>query len=139
MQHLYSSVVKVNELKLTPVGSRMLMKWVPVEGLQYFRCRLDLQFLRPGKDTPQAVVAGAIPDRQGIMFCDTTPLLKAGMQIVTIPDSRNLEVVKGIFEIKEMPDVALDYATAHHIEVKVIETVQQDTPFPDLPGSYEGS
>lgn len=100
-------------------------------------CRLDLQFLRPGKDTPAAEVAGAIPDREGIMFCDVSPLLQAGMQIVTIPDARGMEVVKGVFEIKEMPDVALDFGSAHHIEVKIIETVQKRTDFPDLPGSYE--
>lgn len=140
MQHLYSSVVKINKRELTPTASgSMIMKWVPVEGLQYMRCRLDLQFLRPGKDTPAAVVAGVIPDREGIMFCDTTDKLRAGMQVVTIDGSNGKQVVKGVFEIKEMPDVALDFDSAHHIEVKIIETVQKDSNFPDLPDSYAPS
>lgn len=113
------------------------MRWVTVPGLEAMRCRLDLQFLRPGKDTPSAVVAGAIPDREGIMFCSNDPRLTAGMQIETINDRRGKQVVVGVFEIKEMPDVALDYADAHHIEVKIIETVQQKTAFPDLPEVYE--
>lgn len=111
------------------------MERVTVPGLAVMRCRLDLQFLRPGKDTPPAVVAGAIPDREGIMFCNWTPLLKAGMQVVTIPDRSGQEVVKGVFEIKEIPDVALGFSSRHHIEVKVIESVQQSGTFPGLPES----
>lgn len=133
MEHLFSSVVKVTELKLTPKpGGRMAMERVTVPGLAKMRCRIDLQFLRPGKDTPSAAVAGAIPDREGIMFCKYSKLLKAGMQIETIPDRKGNEVVHGVFEIKEIPDVALGYGNAHHIEVKVIESVQKTVPFPDL-------
>lgn len=133
MEHLYSSVVKVTELKLTPkAGGRMAMERVTVPGLAKMRCRIDLQFLRPGKDTPSAAVAGAIPDREGIMFCNYSKLLKAGMQIETIPDRKGNEVVHGVFEIKEIPDVALGYGSAHHIEVKVIESVQKVALFPDL-------
>ena len=113
----------------------MQMKRVTVPGLEMMRCRIDLQFLRPGRDTPLAVVAGSIPDREGIMFCRFSPLLKAGMQLVTVPDRRGQEVVKGVFEIKEIPDIALGFGNRHHIEVKVIESVQQPGVFPDLPGS----
>lgn len=133
MDHLFSSVVKVTELKMTPKpGGTFRMERVTVPGLAKMRCRIDLQFLRPGKDTPSAAVAGAIPDREGIMFCRYTPKLKAGMQIETIPDRRGFQVVQGVFEIKEMPDVALDFSSAHHIEVKVIESVQKTVPFPDI-------
>lgn len=133
MDHLYSSLVRVTEQKLTPQpGGRFRMERVTVPGLAKMRCRIDLQFLRPGKDTPSAAVAGAIPDREGILFCRYTPKLQAGMQVETIPDSRGIEVVHGIFEIKQIPDVALGFNTAHHIEVKVIESVQQTTPFPEL-------
>lgn len=136
MEHLFPSVVQVTQLSLEPTpGGRMKMTRVPVKGLGKMRCRLDLQFLRPGRDTPPAAVAGAIPDREGIMFCKYSPLLKAGMQVTTIPDRRGLEVVQGVFEIREIPDVALDFSTAHHIEVKVIESVQKNIDFPDLPNS----
>ena len=133
MDHLFASRVKVTEQKLTPQpGGRMRMERIAVPGLSNMKCRIDLQFLRPGKDTPPAVVAGAIPDREGIMFCRYTPKLKAGMQIETIPDEKGNEVVKGVFEIKEIPDVAVGFGTAHHIEVKVIETVQKQVDFPDV-------
>lgn len=136
MDHLFPTYVKVTELKMVAKpGGRFQMARVPVSGLEMMRCRIDLQFLRPGKDTPSAVVAGAIPDREGIMFCRWSPLLKAGMQVTTVPDRRGQEVVKGTFEIKEIPDVALGFGSRHHIEVKVIESVQQPGDFPDLPDS----
>lgn len=138
MDHLFSSTVRVTQLSLeAQPGGRMKMTRVTVPGLARMKCRLDLQFLRPGKDTPSAVVAGAIPDREGIMFCRYSPLLKAGMQVTTVLDSRGMEVVKGTFEIKEIPDVALGFGTAHHIEVKVIESVQKTAPFNDLPEYLE--
>ena len=139
MDHLFASVVKVTEMRLTPQpGGRMRMERVVVPGLAKMKCRIDLQFLRPGKDTPPAVVAGSIPDREGIMFCRYTPKLMAGMQIETIPDARGNEVVKGVFEIKEIPDVAVGFGSAHHIEVKVIESVQKTVPFPDIESGITG-
>lgn len=134
MQHLFPSLVEVSKLELVPQeGGRMRMARVPVPGLVRMPCRIDLQFLRPGRDTPSAVVAGAIPDREGILFCKYSPLLEAGMQVTTLPNSQGIEVVKGVFEIKEIPDVALGYGTAHHIEVKVVESVQKTIPFPGVP------
>lgn len=115
------------------------MSWVDVEGLTDLPCRLDLQFLRPGKDAPPAIQAGVIPDREGIMFCDPLPNLRAGMRVVTKPDKRGREVVKGTFEIKEIPGEALDYDSVHHIEVKVIETTQEQNMMPNIPNNVESS
>jgi len=87
--------------------------------LSAVKCRLDLNFLRPGKDVPAPIEAGAAPDRIGVMFCRATVPLRAGDRIVATAGP-----VKGIFDIKSIPDVALDFASGHHIEVQIVETVQ---------------
>lgn len=121
MQHLFSSIVKVQRLQLTVTnGQTAAMDWVDQEGvLAAFPCRLDLVFLRPGKDAPPAYEAGRATDRIGIMFCGGTIPLQAGDRIVTISGP-----VQGTFDIRNIPDKALDFATAHHIEVQIVETNQ---------------
>lgn len=101
-------------------------------------CRLDLQFIRPGKDQPPAIVAGRAPDRVGVLFYDPltddsgVPLVRAGDRIQCISGP-----IFGTFEIRNIPDVAQDYTGAHHIEVQVVEVSQAltaPTPTP-LPGA----
>lgn len=102
-------------------------------------CRLDLGFIRPGKDQPPAMVAGRPPDRVGVLYCDLMtdengiPLVLAGdrIQMVTGP-------IFGTFEIRTIPDVAQAYAGAHHVEVQVVEVDQSlvpgsPQPFPGNP------
>lgn len=83
-------------------------------------CRLDLQFMRPGKDVPPPNVTGRAPDRFGLMFCSNTPFLKAGQQLRTIDGP-----IVGIFDIRNIPDVALEYRGGHHIETQVAESAQR--------------
>jgi hypothetical protein len=100
------------------------------------QCRLDLSFLRPGKDQPMPAVAGRAPDRTGVCYFDLAaddngaPLVKASdrLQCVAGP-------IFGTFEIRIIPDVAQDLTGAHHVEVQVVEVSQQlkpgsPTPFP---------
>lgn len=121
MDHLFSSVVKVQRLQKTRGEDGVTeVDWVDqVTPLNYIKCRLDLNFLRPGKDIPPAYEAGVVPDRIGIMFCRANLPIKAGDRIVTVSGP-----VTGVFDIKSIPDVALDYSSGHHIEVQVVETVQ---------------
>lgn len=135
MQHLYASVVKIRERKMVPKNGRPTLSWVDVAGLTYWPCRLDLEFMRPGKDAPPAINAGVVPDREGIMFCDVSEKIKAGMQVVTIDDSMGRQVVKGVFEIKEIPGISLDSSSQHHMEIKVQETVQSSNTMPDISNS----
>lgn len=127
MRHLYSSVVRIESMQLVVVNGEATSTWAvaPEEGADWVECRLDLNFLRPGKDAPAPINAGVVADRVGIMFCDADAPLKPERRIVTIPNSYGEEPVKGTFEIKAIPDVALDYSSAHHIEVQIIESVQQ--------------
>lgn len=120
MDHLYSSVVKVQRMQRTRVDGTPVTTWVDQEApLSAIRCRLDLNFLRPGKDIPAPQNAGVAPDRIGIMFCSASVPLKAGDRLVTVSGP-----VSGIFDIKSIPDVALDFSSGHHIEVQIVETVQ---------------
>lgn len=121
MEHLYSSVVKVQRLGKTRDGDYTEITWNDQPApLNYVKCRLDLNFLRPGKDAPPAYEAGVAQDRVGVMFCSASIPLRAGDQIVTISGP-----VTGTFSIKAIPDVALDYGSGHHIEVQIFETVQK--------------
>lgn len=84
------------------------------------KCRLDLQFVRPGLNAPMPAEAGAPIPRAGTMFCDIPPgenRLRAG---------DHLKVVKGVykgsmFEITAIPEVAQDVIAAVHLEAQIVE------------------
>jgi hypothetical protein len=82
-------------------------------------CRLDLTFVRAGKDAPSPLTAGRAQDRIGTMYCDYTPYLKAGHYVRCLDGP-----VRGTFEIRQIPDEAQDYIGVHHIECSVIEVAQ---------------
>jgi len=145
MRLFYSSTCQV--LRLQPAllaGGGMSMTWEVLSSVVdpvldqpgLLQCRLDLTFLRPGKDQPSPVVAGRAPDRVGVCFFDLAtdasgvPLVLAGdlLECVAGP-------IFGTFEIRLIPDVAQDFTGAHHVEVQVIERSQalktgSPTPFP---------
>ena len=128
MEHLYSSLVKAQKLQTTVVDGVAVTSWTDLPSpLDSFKCRLDLNFLRPGKDAPPAYEAGVAPDRVGIMFCSAALPLKAGHRIVTISGP-----VSGTFDIRMVPDIAVDYDSAHHIEVQIVETPQSLSNFGGL-------
>ncbi len=137
MDHLFSSYVRVEQLNLVVDNEtgRSESVWEPAtsedpaeqELLTALKCRLDLNFVRPGKDIAPAPVAGRAPDRIGVLFTYGYAPLKAGQRVVAIPDPSyptKPMPVEGTFEIRVIPDKALDYATAHHIEVQILETNQ---------------
>lgn len=121
MEHLYSSTCKVQRLVKSVQNGMVSANWTDVSTppLSSFKCRLDLNFLRPGKDAPPAYEAGTAPDRVGIMFCSASLPLLPGDRIVTVSGP-----VSGVFEIKMIPDIAIDYSSGHHIEVQIVEAVQ---------------
>lgn len=124
MQHLYASRVRIERPGLGNDGGVATMTWTTVEGGEFVPCRLDLNFLRPGKDIAPAMEAGKAPDRIGIMFCDADTPLRAGDRVVTVPDEYDQEPVKGTFEIRVIPDVVVGYSAAHHLEIQILETNQ---------------
>ena len=134
-------------LRLQPVlqaGGGMSVSWAPVTDILdpylatpgLLACRLDLQFIRPGKDAPMPLVAGRAPDRVGVLFYDMPadvnglPLLKAGdrFEMVSGP-------IVGTFELRQVTEIAQDFLGAHHGENQVMEVSQalqpgSYTPFP---------
>lgn len=98
-----------------PIASAMLAR---------LDCRLDMNFLRKGKDLPPAPEAGKAPDRVGVMFTYPYAPIQAGDRIIAIPNNEGKIPVAGSFEIRAMPDEAIDFSDQHHIEVQVIETNQ---------------
>jgi hypothetical protein len=124
----------------------MTFSWDPVTAVVdpvlgqpgLLQCRLDLTFLRPGKDQPSPYVAGRAPDRTGVCYFDLAtdengaPLVKAGdrLQCTAGP-------IFGTFELRLIPDVAQSLIGAHHVETQVVEVAQQlkpgsPQPFPSV-------
>lgn len=153
MFHLFNSVVRVERLQLVTTDGVAEMDWAQAtdpdpnaaEILKYLECRLDMNFLRPGKDILPAPEAGKAPDRIGIMFTYPYAPIKAGDRIVAIPNREGKTPVKGTFEIRVMPDEAIDFSDQHHIEVQIIESNQNlskdnwptetpESPDPGVPG-----
>jgi hypothetical protein len=138
LRMFYLSTCRVLRLDPTlgPAGA-MTFSWDPVitvvdpvlgqPGL--LQCRLDLTFLRPGKDQPSPIVAGRAPDRTGVCYFDLSnapdgsPLVKAGdrLQCVSGP-------IFGTFEVRLIPDVAQDLTGASHCETQVVEVSQMLKP-----------
>lgn len=126
MRHLFISTGHIERLSRTMVNGAAQMTWSPVSDpqLQNIKCRLDLNFLRPGKDAPAPYEAGKAPDRIGLMFCDILPI-RAGDRFVA--DSGP---VMGTFEIHSNPDTTITMRpTGHHMEIQIVET-NQNLPRP---------
>ena len=137
MDHLYNSLVRVERLVLTVSAGVATMDYAqatdpddPIadEMLHALKCRLDLNFLREGKDIPAAPEAGKATDRIGVLFSYPYAPLKAGDRLVTIPNAYGKTPVSGTFEIRSIPDEAIDFSDRHHIEVQIIEVGQELTP-----------
>jgi len=135
MDHLYPSAFRVERLQLLQVTDGVpTLDWAQAvsetgdqnenDMLAFLRGRLDLNFLRPGKDIPEAPVAGKALDRIGVLFTFPYAPIRAGDRIVAIPNAKGKIPVKGTFEIRNNPDEAQGYEDSHHLEVQVIEVVQ---------------
>jgi hypothetical protein len=148
MRMFYTSVCQV--LRVDPTfepGGGMTFNWEPASTMVdpvygqpgMLQCRLDLTFLRPGKDQPAPIVAGRAPDRTGVAYfglhadADGVPMVRAGDRLKCVAGP-----IFGTFEIRLIPDVAQDMTGAHHVEVQVVEVSQQlrppsPQPFPGKP------
>ena len=93
----------------SPITSYMKINDKPV------RCRLDLTFTRPGKDSNWMVAADRPDDRLGVMFLGKDAPIKVGVRIVM------LRGPQGAFQIKSGIDEIWDYDSFSHYEVGVAE------------------
>jgi len=133
MRHLFSSRVEILEAITDIVDGARVQAWnkstanfdatcAPGE----MKCRLDLIFLRPGKDQPAPIVAGRSPDRTGVMYCSYTPALQSG-QIIKVLSG---PYTGASFLLKMRPDEAQAFSKTHHIEVQVFEVNQAGYSYP---------
>lgn len=134
MDHLFNSRVAVYRLDGTATDGILSTSWLPVTGLEYVKCRLDIGLLRPGKDQPMPVEAGKAPDRIGVLYCLPAIGIKAGDRIIAVPNDYGLLPVEGTFEIKIIPEPTQAFAFIHHIEVQVVEVGNIHT-FDNFPGA----
>jgi hypothetical protein len=133
IRHLYISRAEVYRLKMTFVKGAARNEWVKLSEVVDTRlnipgelmCRLDLNFVRPGKDQPSPLVAGRAIDRTGVLFCDATPHLLAGDRLKLVGGP-----ISGTFELKATPDGAIDFSAVHHFEVQVSEISPSAARFP---------
>jgi hypothetical protein len=136
MRHLYNSQAAVYRLSGGIVNGTPTLTWSKITGIPdtvlgvagEMMCRLDLGFLRQGKDQPMPATAGRAADRVGVLFYDSNAEVKAGDRLVMLSGP-----VVGTFELRAIPDPAIAYAEAHHLEVQVVEVSQ------DLVGIFPGA
>jgi hypothetical protein len=133
MRHLFNSTVEILESTTDVIDGARVQAWSkstakfdPVCAPGEMKCKLDLIFLRPGKDAPAPVVAWRTPDRTGVLYCSYTSNLKAG-QIVRVIDGSH---TGASFLIKMRPDEAQNRRGTHHIEVQVFEVAQAGFNYP---------
>jgi hypothetical protein len=148
LRAFYRSVATVYRAQQVFDAGGMTISWQPVPDILdpvinepgQISCRLDLLFTRPGKDQPPPMVAGRSPDRMGVLYCDVLSN-SSGLPLILANDRFEMisGPIAGTFEIRTVPDVAQDFAGAHHIEVQAIEVSQalQQGGLMPFPGSSE--
>lgn len=130
---MYISRARVEQQDYTVINGQPTVTWAQASDpdpdlsavLRYLPCRVDLTFLRPGKDVLAPMNAGRAPDRVGVLFCAPNVPIRAGQRLVMIPSPNGLIPIKGTFEIRQIPDLAVGMGGGHHQEVQVIETNQE--------------
>lgn len=78
-------------------------------------CRIDLNFIRSGKDAMWLPSVARPEDRTGVMFFLPSAPLKAGIR------AKITRGPKGIFQLKGAIDEAWDFDSLDHLEVGVAE------------------
>ena len=88
------------------------------------KCRLDLNFVRQGKDPMWMATASRPEDRMGVFFFLPNAPLKVGLRAVM------LKGPGGIFQLRGAIDEAWGYDSLHHYEVGASEvsTLQWRAP-----------
>lgn len=133
IRHLYISRAEVIRLQMKIVNGSMKNEWQKISDLVDTRlgvpgeimCRLDLNFVRPGKDQLSPIVAGRAQDRVGVLFCDYSPHLLAGDRLKMVAGP-----ISGTFELRATPDGAIDFSKVHHFETQVVEVSPSAVRFP---------
>jgi hypothetical protein len=136
IRFMYSSTVQVTRLGMGGgpgiVDGAAEYTWVkstdiidPYWGIPgQMKCRLDLQFVRPGLNAPMPAEAGSVIPRAGTLFCD----IPEDLSFIRAGDI--LEVIAGAyegatFEITAIPELAQDVLGPVHMEAQIVEKAIQ--------------
>lgn len=84
------------------------------------KCKIDLQFVRPGLNAPMPAEAGSAIPRAGTLFFDLPP------KSYFVRSGDHIRVVKGayfgaLFEITAIPESAQDVRGPTHMEAQIVE------------------
>lgn len=144
----YASLVQVLRLKMKVVNGTPTLTWTELNDVLdpyvdipgQMMCRLDLNFVKR-IDMPMPISAGAAQQRQGTVFFDSVTDPSTGAQVVLAGDRLHCLAgpVSGTFEIRQIPNPAVDLNNSHHIEVSIWEVAKSvaqgsQTPFPGSEG-----
>jgi hypothetical protein len=146
----YLSLVQVMRLKMKVHNGTPSLTWTVLADVidpfmdipGQMMCSIQLGFIRRG-DMPMPLTAGAAAQRQGTVYYDSAvdpdtnaPYVLAGDRLYCIGGP-----IQGTFEIRSVPQAAVSWAGAHHIETQIWEVAkslaqgsQSQTPFPGSEG-----
>lgn len=100
------------------------------------KCRLDLNFIRQGRDSRWVDVAARPQDRAGTLFIDEEILSRHGIQIKSGMRISMVRGPKGTFQMQGAIDEAWGESDLHHYEIGVIEvsTLSKRSDLVQTPG-----
>ncbi len=140
----YLTRVQVMRLKMKVTNGAPTLTWTELPSVidpfmeipGQMMCSLQLGFIRR-TDMPMPITAGAAPQRQGVVIFDAAldpdtgaPFVLAGDRLFCIGGP-----IMGTFEIRSVPQVAISFGGAHHVETNVWEIAKSiakgsQQPFP---------
>lgn len=113
---LMPSHVKVWRPQVSMQDGILTTAWISVSGLEDVRCRLEVNFYRPGKDAPLPIQAGRAPDRACVYWVDPGTDFRPGDHLECVSGP-----VFGVWRVQTRPDSAVSMRYLHHLEGQAIE------------------
>jgi hypothetical protein len=105
----------VQRMRATSVDGAPVYSWTNLA--TDVHCRLDLSYVRRGKDESWTQEAGRAPDRTGVLFMLPDSPLRSGDRVVlTFPKE-----LGGVYTADGAIDPVIDENTLHHFEIGVTE------------------
>jgi len=111
-------VHRCDVLRLDPTNEDGAARYSYVKVASDVRCRLDLSFLRPGRDQGWTPEAGRATDRSGVAFFLTGTNILPGDRI------KMRKGPTGLFLLEGTLDEVQDGTKFHHLEVGVTEVAK---------------
>lgn len=122
---LLNSRVQIYRLSIFTQDGVATNQWLALASpFNYIPVRLDLSYLRPGKDVQPPIQQGRAPDRVGVMLYEPGAGFEASDIVVAIPNDYGQIPIPGAFQLRTIPDEIQAYSAQHHLEASILETSQ---------------